>query len=61
MSEPMNVINKLKETYKKETYISKYGGSFFLTIIKLVFFIILMSNCLKISKLIGFIVNNSYL
>ena len=38
MSEPMNVINKLKETYKKETYISKYGGSLFLTIVILVIF-----------------------
>ena len=42
MSEPMNVINKLKETYKKETYISKYGGSLFLTIVILVIFIILI-------------------
>ena len=38
MSDKSDFINKLNESYNKETYIAKYGGSLFLTIIIILIF-----------------------
>ena len=42
MSSKSEFINKLSETYNKETYIGKYGGSLFLTIVIILIFVALI-------------------